>query len=104
MNTLETSLFKMGYVRCPNDSSRWYPSGPGIPEVKDADVHLSYDLQHYPEGRIILRPKPWTLGKQSWCTVLPDAIGKFDNVEDFKAWLTEHGTPSEPGQCLSFWD
>jgi hypothetical protein len=96
MNAIETQLFSRGFVRCPNDISRWYAGGPSIMNVEGTDIHLRYDLDHYRNGRIVVVPQPWLRGG-SWCTVVVEPVATFDTVEEFDTWRQENGTPSQGG-------
>jgi hypothetical protein len=87
LGAVEQAVFQMGYVRCPNSPTRWYPKGPGIAEAPGADLHIVYAAQHAPEARIVIVPQ------LSAAPVYPfkGAIVMLRDTLALEDWLKDHG-------------
>jgi hypothetical protein len=92
---LEAQAMQAHYARCPNDSTRWYPSGPGLPIMPEAifTVHVEQpvrDREIQDLWKVVLRCR-------AYGTVTPVIIARFPDFPDYLEYCGRNGVISKPG-------
>lgn len=90
MTSLEQQACGHGYVRCPNQATRWYPAGPSLPQLPSfLDVHIEeHDINERP---VVVLARKYGTPK----TLFP--IMKFDDFNQLIEFIKTIKTVSSPG-------
>lgn len=88
MSNRENEALLEGYRRDPNNSCRWYPGAPGIPEVRTHEVHIMGD-------EVLLMVRPYGESRLVTTNVFP-------SFARFLSFARANGQISQPGSpCYS---
>ena len=93
MTSTEQEARKSGYYRSPNNPTRWYAGGPGIPELLHwyQEIHIEHGVRPESKGYDFVRLYEYQNGRGLvW-------KGTFADWADYMRYVTEHGKLSAPG-------
>lgn len=83
LTPMETEINRAGWVRCPNERSRWYPGWQGAKQLPMRDVLVTDKVQVV----------------HSW---RGDVLAEFETVAEVLAYVEAHGEMIPPGPNV--WD